>query len=86
MEGHAIAFVDGTISGGKSVRGISPLQVRCPFDGEIIDAVDCWYCKANSTAGGCHLMHKPLSQQSLNNKENKKKTWITRIISDVLGR
>ena len=81
-----MAFVDGTISVGQSVRGIPHLQVRCPWDGDIIDAVDCWYCKAHSAAGGCHLMHKPLSQPSLNNKENKKKTWTTRIISAVLGR
>lgn len=81
-----MAFVDGTISCGQSVRGIPHLQVRCPWDGEIIDAVDCWYCKTHSASGGCHLMHKPLSQSSLNNKESKKKTWITRIISAVLGR
>ena len=76
-----MAFVDGTISGDKSVRSIPPLQVRCPWDGEIIDAADCWYCKAHSVEGGCHLMHKPLSHPSLNNKENKKKTWITRIVT-----
>lgn len=81
-----MAWIDGTISGGQSVRGISHIQVRCPYDGEIIDAVDCWYCKAHSVYGGCHLMQKPLSQLSLNRKESKKKRWITRIISAVLGR
>lgn len=81
-----MAFVDGTISGGQSVRGIPHLQVRCPLDGEIIDAVDCWYCKAHSVEGGCHLMQEPLSHPSLKNKESKKKTWITRIISAVAGR
>lgn len=81
-----MAWIDGTISGGQSVIGISHLKVMCPWDGEIIDAADCWYCKAHSAAGGCHLMQKPLSQLSLSNKENKKKTWITRIISAVVGR